>query len=85
MFMECGNQKADDNFVFNGTGVLNSGFHTCKAGGLEPYLQSILLWLFWRWDLMNFFSQGWPRTMILPISASQVGRITGVPRKQVIK
>jgi hypothetical protein len=21
---------------------------------LEPYLRSILLWLFWRWDLKNF-------------------------------
>jgi hypothetical protein len=26
-----------------------SGLHTCKAGALplEPYFQSILLWLFW--------------------------------------
>jgi hypothetical protein len=28
--------------------------------------------------LMNFFYPGWPRTMILPISASQVARITYV-------
>jgi hypothetical protein len=33
---------------------LNSGFWACKVGTLllEPCLQSILLWLFWRWDLM---------------------------------
>jgi hypothetical protein len=32
---------------------LNSGLHTCKAGTLllKPHLQSILLWLFWRWGL----------------------------------
>jgi hypothetical protein len=31
---------------------LNSGLHNHKAGGfpLEPHLQSILLWLFGRWD-----------------------------------
>jgi hypothetical protein len=35
---------------------LQSGFSACKAGGhktgalpLEPHLQSVLLWLFWRW------------------------------------
>jgi hypothetical protein len=35
---------------------LNSGLHVCKAGALllEPHLQSILLWLFWRWDLANY-------------------------------
>jgi hypothetical protein len=42
----------------NGTGVLNSGLHTCKAGALllEPCLQSILFWLFWRWGLKNYLS-----------------------------
>jgi hypothetical protein len=32
---------------------LNSGLRTCEAGSLllEPLLQSILLWLFWRWGL----------------------------------
>jgi hypothetical protein len=44
---------------------LNSGLVTYKA---EPHLQSILLWLFWRW----------PQTMIFPILASQVARIIGV-------
>jgi hypothetical protein len=30
---------------------LNSGL---PALLLEPYLQSILFWLFWRWDLTNY-------------------------------
>jgi hypothetical protein len=35
---------------------LNSGLCSCKAGilPLEPLLQSILLWLFWRLGLMNY-------------------------------
>jgi hypothetical protein len=35
---------------------LNSGLCTCKAGALplEPLLQSILLWLFWRWNLESY-------------------------------
>jgi hypothetical protein len=34
--------------------VLNSGLHACKAETtLEPHFQSILLWLFWRWNLEN--------------------------------
>jgi hypothetical protein len=35
---------------------LNSGLCGCKAGALllEPHLQSILLWLFWRWGLLNY-------------------------------
>jgi hypothetical protein len=52
-----------------------------KAGtpSLQPHLQSILFWLFWRWGLMNYL----PRlasnldSLILPISASWVARITG--------
>jgi hypothetical protein len=35
-----------------------------------------LLWLFWRWGLENYLPS-WPETPILPISASQVTRITG--------
>jgi hypothetical protein len=37
---------------------LTSGLHTCKVGTLllEPHLQSILLWLFWRWGLENLDS-----------------------------
>jgi hypothetical protein len=36
-----------------------------------------LLWLFWRW-VLGTICLGWPRTTVLPISASQVARITGV-------
>jgi hypothetical protein len=34
--------------------------HTCKAGVLllEPLLQSILLWLLWRWESHELFAQG---------------------------
>jgi hypothetical protein len=48
-----------------GVGLVRLGFEfktlclqtgTCKAGNalLEPYLQSIFLCLFWRWDLINY-------------------------------
>jgi hypothetical protein len=42
------NQDMESSFFFNGTGILNSGLHYCKAGPLllELPLQSILLWLF---------------------------------------
>jgi hypothetical protein len=58
---------------------LNSDLHTWKASILllEPYLQSILLWLFWRWGLVSYFS-GCSQTSVLPISASQVARITAM-------
>jgi hypothetical protein len=57
----------------------NSGLCARKADILpfEPHLQSIFLWLIWRWVLQTIYS-GLPRTTILPISASQVARITGV-------
>jgi hypothetical protein len=37
-------------FFFGAWGV-SLGLHTCEADSLslEPHLQSILLWLFWRW------------------------------------
>jgi hypothetical protein len=56
----------------------NSGLHPCKAGTPklpEPYLQSILLWLFWKWGLANCLPG---LTFILLISASQVARITDI-------
>jgi hypothetical protein len=43
-----------------------------------------LLWLFWRWVLLNYL----PRlasTEILPISASQVAEITGLACIQGIR
>jgi hypothetical protein len=49
---------------------LHSGLCTCKASAVpldsHPHLQSILLWLFWRWGCSNYLSQ-----LILPISAFQ--------------
>jgi hypothetical protein len=59
---------------------LNSGLHTCKVGALmlETHIQYILLWLFWRWGVSQTTCPGWPWTLILLISASQVARITGV-------
>jgi hypothetical protein len=35
-----------------------------------------LLWLFGRWGLTDYSS--WPQSLILPISTSQVARITGL-------
>jgi hypothetical protein len=64
-------------FCFSGTGF-ELRLHTCKAGILpfEPYFQSISLWLFWRW-VSKSICLNWLQTMILPISASHVARITG--------
>jgi hypothetical protein len=35
---------------------LNSGLCPCKAGAVpvESHLQSMLVWLFWRWSLWNY-------------------------------
>jgi hypothetical protein len=43
-------------FFFWWNWSLNSGLCTCKAGALpfQPQLQSILLWLSWRWSLKLF-------------------------------
>jgi hypothetical protein len=51
---------------------LNSGFCVCKAVTvlLEPHLQSILLWLFWRLGVSGTICLGWPQAEILLISAS---------------
>jgi hypothetical protein len=40
-----------------------------------------LHWLFWRWGSHELFALGWPQTMILLISASQVAGITGVSHR----
>jgi cellulose synthase/poly-beta-1,6-N-acetylglucosamine synthase-like glycosyltransferase len=58
-----------------GTQVRNS-----KAGALqlEPHLQSILLWLFWRWGSHELSAQAGLEPWI---SASQAARITGVNNK----
>jgi hypothetical protein len=51
-YMEMPKQVFFFFFFLMGLG-LNSGFHAYKVGALllEPSLQSILLWLFWRWDV----------------------------------
>jgi hypothetical protein len=59
---------------------LNWGLCACKAGTLllEPQLQSILLWLFWRWGSRELFALGGLKPWSLLNSASQTARITGV-------
>jgi hypothetical protein len=61
------------------------GLGACKAGTrpLEPLLQYILVWLFWRWDLRTVFPD-WPHAIILPISDSQVARITGISHQHLV-
>jgi hypothetical protein len=43
-------------FIFLWDGSLNQGLCICKAGALplETQLQSIMLWLFRRWGLVNY-------------------------------
>jgi hypothetical protein len=67
-------------FLFFGWDLsLNSGLCTCKAGALllKPHLHP-----FWSSYFGSGVSQticlGWPGTVILPISASQITRITGM-------
>jgi hypothetical protein len=38
---------------FGGTGVWTQGF-MFRCSKLEPHIQSILLWLFWRWGFRNY-------------------------------
>jgi hypothetical protein len=54
-------------FFLEGNWSLNSGIHACNE------IQSILLWLFWRWGLIS-----WPGIFILVTSTFQIARITGV-------
>jgi hypothetical protein len=36
---------------------LNSGLYSCRADALPlPHLQTIFLWLFWRWDSLKLFA-----------------------------
>jgi hypothetical protein len=46
------------NIFVGGGRDLNAGFHSYKADAvhLEPHIQSILLWLFWRWESLKLFS-----------------------------
>jgi hypothetical protein len=45
-------------FFFGEAGILNLGLCACKAVTLtlEPHLQSILLWLFWRMESLELFA-----------------------------
>jgi hypothetical protein len=61
-------------FFFGSAGIWTQGFELTKLG---PHHQSILLWLFWRRGLENY-CLGWPWTMMLSMSTSQVDRITGL-------
>jgi hypothetical protein len=64
-------------FVFSQNWGLNSGLCVRQAVTLplELHLQFILLWLFWRWGLANYLPS---LASNLPISASQVARITAI-------
>jgi hypothetical protein len=56
---------------------LNSGPRACLTNALSlgPHLQSVLLWLFWRWGLENYLP--WLASNCNPpVSASQVAGIT---------
>jgi hypothetical protein len=61
---KCSASLVLGNFLFFLVGL---GLYACKAGThkagavlLEPHLQSILLWLFWRWGLEDFFAWAGP-------------------------
>jgi hypothetical protein len=60
--------------------IFISGLHICKAGALplESWFQSILLWLFFEDGVLWTIYVGWLWTTTLPISVSQVARITGI-------
>jgi hypothetical protein len=67
-------------FFFGRIRVWTQGFALCRVGAvlLEPYLHFIfffLPWLFWRWMSYLFW---WYWNAVLPISPSQIPRITGV-------
>jgi hypothetical protein len=66
-------------YFFGRTEVLHSGLCACKPGALplELHHWSILLWFILRWGFRNYLPT-WPQTVILPISISQVARITGL-------
>jgi hypothetical protein len=57
------------------------GFELRGVIPLKPYLQSILLWLFWRWGLTNYLPRLFSNA-ILPISDCQVARIIGMSHWQ---
>jgi hypothetical protein len=46
-------------FIFSCDWVMNSGLCACKADTVtfQPKLQSILLWLFWKWGSHELFAE----------------------------
>jgi hypothetical protein len=66
-------------FFFGGTKVWSKGFAFAKQALYYLRHQSVLLWLFCRWVLMNYLPSNicWSQTMILQTSLFQVARITG--------
>jgi hypothetical protein len=69
-------------FFLNILSFLSSFFCKADALWLEPHLQSIFLWLFWRQGLANYLP-GLALNVILLISASQVMRITGMSHQHL--
>jgi hypothetical protein len=67
-----------DCFLFWWDCSLNSGLHACKAGTLplDAALQSILLWIFWRWGFVNYLLR-LDSEQDTPDVGNQVARITG--------
>jgi hypothetical protein len=59
----CGMAKQDSfkvprKFFFGGVRLgFELGLHACNILPLEPHLQSILLWLFWRWGSLKLLVQ----------------------------
>jgi hypothetical protein len=68
---------------------LNSGLCVYKVGALllEPHLQSISFWLFWKWGGGPSWTicPDWSWTLILLTSSSQVARIIGVNHQCLAK
>jgi hypothetical protein len=69
-----GNDKGTFFFFFCGTGVWTQGFVVRKQALSVVHF---FLELFWRWAFQTV-CLSWPQSVILPISASQVARITGM-------
>jgi hypothetical protein len=76
--------------VLVGLGFFKPGLGACKAGDLllEPHLQSILLWLFWRWVLKNYLprlasNQDPPDTSLREVGFTGISH--GYPASKTIK
>jgi hypothetical protein len=63
-----------------GSRVWTLGFALLKQS-LEPHLQSIFCSAYFGDGVLGTICLGWPPTSLLPISASQVARITGMSHR----